>query len=268
MVCSFKQEDQPLNTHSNPIYNEFIPTQEFYDTKKPKTNRIPRSADPEADAQRRKRQFVRHQGQPRQQYRRPPVIVTPSPDVKVYSAADTGIEKRFFNSKKERRHHNKAKHTTRSPIYEPATYGPPTYDPAPLGVEPVQHSPASPPALYYDFKPTVNPYSAESSYSTNVDHVPGPPYDEFAYETQSKTTAWPVSYSVTTSPNPAPVPGATYYKPLAPSQNTISEHYATGGGREPESLYREETSTHFHPGDVVHRGSKELVRRESYVNRF
>merc|ERR1712018_34420 len=50
--------------------------------------RIPRSPDPEAEPQRRKRQFVRHQS-PQRQYRRP-IIVTPAPDVKVSSSADSG----------------------------------------------------------------------------------------------------------------------------------------------------------------------------------
>jgi hypothetical protein len=148
-------------------------------------------------------------------------------------------------------------------LYEPPHYGPPTYGHdsklPPLNSGPAEHSSPPPPAVYYDFKPTVNPYTSESIYSTSVDHVPGPPYEDFVYKS-TKTTSWPVSYSVTTSPNPAPAPGSTYYKPVLPSQNSISEHYTTGGARQPESIYREET-THFQPGTVVHRGAKELVRR-------
>ena len=63
--------------------------QSIYDMRAFELKRVPRSPEPEADALRRKRQFVRHSGQPRQQYRRP-VIVTPSPAVNVFSAADTG----------------------------------------------------------------------------------------------------------------------------------------------------------------------------------
>ena len=219
---------------------------------------MPRSPDPDADPQRRKRQFVRHQSQPRQQYRRP-LIVTPAPDVKVYSAADSGIEKRFFSTKK--RNSNPSKKTTRSPLYDPPGYGPPTYSPepniAPLSVIPEEVSSPAPPSLYYDFKPTKNPYVAES-YTTSVDDIPGPPYDPYVYET--RTTAWPASYSVTTSPSTKALPGSTYYKPIAPSQNSISltDSYSSDAGSE-RSIYREET-TNFQPGTVVHRGAKELVR--------
>ena len=236
--------------------NTSIPlNQSIYDMRTFELKRVPRSPDPEADALRRKRQFVRHSGQPRQQYRRP-VIVTPNPAVNVFSAADTGIEKRFFTKK---RNTAPSKRTTRSPIYQPPTYNPEVKLPS-LSVEPDEHDIPSPPALYYDFKPTVTPFTAESIYTTSVDLIPGPPYDEHSYDSKP-ATAWPASYSYTTSPNPAPLPGATYYKPLAPSQNTIVDSYGdTGAGdKETESIYREAT-THFHPGDVVHRGSKELVR--------
>ena len=226
--------------------------------------RIPRSPDPEAEPQRRKRQFVRHQSQPRQ-YRRP-IIVTPAPDVKVSSSADSGIERRFFSTKK--RNSNTVKKTTRAPLYEPPAYGPPTYSPQPdnppLSVIPEDQSSPAPPALYYDFKPTKNPYLAES-YTTSVDDIPGPPYDPYVYET--RTTAWSVSYSVTTSPSTVAIPGSTYYKPIAPSQNSISDSYSSDNGETSESIYREET-TNFQPGTVVHRGAKELVRKLQFYVLF
>ena len=104
------------------------------------------------------------------------------------------------------------------------------------------------------FKPTTTSYTSESIHTTSrLDHIPGPPYEEYTYE---KTTAWPASYSVTTSSYPAPEPGATYYKPLPPSTNIISDNYASPA---PKSIYREETN-HFAPGTVVHRGGKQLVR--------
>ena len=227
-----------------------------HDTKQNELKRMPRSPDPEADPQRRKRQFVRHQSQPRQ-YRRP-IIVTPAPDVKVSSSADSGIERRFFSTKK--RNSSPVKKTTRSPLYEPPAYGPPTYSPQPdnppLSVIPEEQSSPAPPALYYDFKPTKNPYLVES-YTTSVDDIPGPPYDPYVYET--RTTAWPSSYSVTTSPSSVALPGSTYYKPIAPSQNSISDTYASDIAGTSESIYREETNN-FQPGTVVNRGSKELVR--------
>ena len=255
IFCLHQQDNWPFKGHHSPSFNTTL-SDEMYNTQQQIVHtRIPRSPNPDADSRRRNHQFNRHQNQRRQQQYHRPVIVTPSPDVTVYSAADTGIEKRFFSPKKR---NVKSKKTTRSPT---PLYNPPTYDPsskpAPLTLGPEGHSVPSPPALYYDFKPTVGPYTSETVHTSSVDHVPGPPYTEYVYE---KTTAWPASYSVTTSPHTIPDPGATYYKPLPPSQNILSDHYSTGGGREPESIYREET-THFQPGTVVHRGAKQLVRR-------
>ena len=100
IFCLYQQDTRPLfKGHHSPSFNTSI-SDEMYNTQQAKLKRIPRSPNPDADPQRRKHQFNRHQNQRREQQYRRPVIVTPNPDVKVYSAADAGIEKRFFNPKK------------------------------------------------------------------------------------------------------------------------------------------------------------------------
>ena len=248
-----------LQQNENPVLggqlvqnNDTSDSDEMYNTEQTILTRIPRSpepdAEPDAEPQRRNHHFSRHQSQRRQNHK--PLVVTPTPDVNIYSAADTGIQKRFFTKKRNVHKHQK---TTRSPLYDPPTYSPSPKLP-PLHEGHSDHHVPSPPEVYYDFKPTTPPYTPESTHTTkSLDYVPGPPYDEYVYE---KTTAWPASYSVTTSPYPAPEPGATYYKPLIPSTNIVADHYST---IEPKSIYREETN-HFAPGTVVHRQGKQLVR--------